>query len=369
MLKYFLDKLHVPKPFTGNIITREQPCRMCGGIEALTVATVDFWDLQRSDIVKCSECGHIQLDPMLTNEATETGCNAYLVEETINTSINEQERNLIRNYRRGILFAFHLKRIGFNPGTILEFGPGSGYFSAGVQFIFPGCKVTVVDIVDEVLRNNKEIHGFQAFKGTPENLEQLEGVKFDLVIARDIIEHVTDISKVTDNVVNHLNDNGLFLFITPNGHEDVWGHYVNHILKNTHSELLINHVNYFDGTGLLKFLENKGLSPVSYYTYQVKTTFRGKGWKITPKLSANPTSKRASGEMIKRMGEVTSKPGFEKKKILQSWLFSGKLKWITVFWCWYHHFTIIRLSPKLNVGHEILGLFIKKVEPENHSQI
>ena len=360
MFKYFLNKINLPRPFTGNLITRKQPCRMCGSTGALTIAETDFWDLQHSDIVKCTKCGHIQLDPMLTSEATETGCNAYWLEEIINTSIKEQERNLIRNYRRGILFASQIKRRGFNPETILEFGPGSGYFGSGVQFIFPDCRITVVDIVEEVLRNNKEIHGSLTFKGTPENLEQVGSRKFDLIIARDIIEHVTDISKVIDNVVKHLSDNGLFLFITPNGHEDVWGHFVRWKLSKEPSELLINHVNYYDGTGLLEFLKKNGLSSVSYYTYQVKTMIRGKGWSMNPRLAAAISQRRSSGEMIARKEQVSSQSGFNKKKILRHWLFNTKFKWITVLYCWYHHFTLVRLSPTLNVGHEIFGLFIKK---------
>lgn len=364
MLRYLLNYFRIPRPFTGNMITRTQPCRMCGSTEVLSISQTDFWDLQHAAIVKCIKCGLIQLDPMLTPEATEIGCNAYLAEEIINTSIKEQERNLIRNYRRGVLFASQIKRRGFHPQSILEFGPGSGYFGAGIQFIFPDSDITVVDIVDGVLKANKEVHGSETIKGTPENLEQLGSRKFDLIIARDIIEHVTDISKVIGNVVKHLNDNGLFLFITPNGHEDVWGHYLRWKISHQQSELLINHVNYFDGTGLLKYLTKKGLSPVSYYTYQLKTTFRGKGWSMDPKLAASVSQRRSASEMITRKELVKSQTAFGKKEILRPWIFRTRFKWITVIYCWFHHFTVIKLSPKLNVGHEIFGLFINKVIPK-----
>jgi 2-polyprenyl-3-methyl-5-hydroxy-6-metoxy-1,4-benzoquinol methylase len=360
MLRYLLRKFHIPTPFTGYPVSRQQSCRVCGSMEASGIAETDFWDLQHAEIVKCNNCGHIQLDPMLTDEATETGCNAYWIEELVNTSLKEQERNLVRNYRRGILFASMIRRKGFSPAAILELGPGSGYFSAGIRFIFPECKVTVVDIVDDVLRNNKEVHSSGVFKGTPEKLDQLGTMKFDLIIARDILEHVTDISKVIGNVVNHLNENGLFLFITPNGHEDVWGHYVCRILYQKPSELLINHVNYFDGAGLLSLLQKKGFSPLSYYTYQVKTTIRGKGWSVKPKLAATVSTKRSAEEIMKIKDQVKFQHGFDKDKILKSWLFHTRFRWITVLYCWYHHFSLVRLSPKLNVGHEIFGLFIKK---------
>jgi ubiquinone/menaquinone biosynthesis C-methylase UbiE len=335
---------------------------MCGSADAIVIGKTDFWDLQRSDIVKCTSCGLIQLDPMLTAEATETGCNAYMLEELCNTTAKEQERNLIRNWRRGVLFASHIKRRGFHPASILEFGPGSGYFGAGIRHIFPGCRVTVVDIVDDVLRNNREVHGSATFKGTPENIEQIGNQKFDLIIARDIIEHVTDISKVIENVVKHLTENGLFIFITPNGHEDVWGHYIRHKISNKPSELLINHVNYFDGKGLLEYLKKGGLSPFAYYTYQVKTTFRGKGWSMDPKLATAVSQNRSAAEMIRLSNDRIPSSVSGKKDVFAHWIFTTRLKWITVFYCWYHHFTVIRLNPTLNVGHEIFGLFIKKVK-------
>lgn len=368
MLRYFLNKINIPRPFTGSVITRRQPCRICGSAGATIIAKTDFWDLQQTDIVMCNGCRLIQLDPMLTSGSTETGCNAYRLEEIINTSLKEQERNLIRNWRRGVLFASRIKRKGFHPQTILEFGPGSGYFGSGVQFIFPECRITVVDIVEDVLNINREVHGSLTFKGTPEDLEKLGDRKFDLIIACDIIEHVTDISKVIDNVVTHLTDNGLFLFTTPNGHEDVWGHYLRWKLSESPSELLINHVNYFDGTGLLEFLKKKGLSPVSCYTYQIKTTFRGKGWSMNPILAAPISQKRSSAEIIKKKEKANSPTGRDKKQILRRWMFNTRFKWIIVFYCWYHHFTLIRLSPTLNIGHEIFGLFIKKVNPFNESR-
>jgi len=109
---------------------------------------------------------------------------------------------------------------------------------------------------------------------------------FNLVIARDIPEHVTDIGLVIRNVARFLRHGGLFHFLIPNGHEDVWGHYLNWKFTGMPSELLINYVNYFDGKGLLAFLGKQGFFPVRYYSNQLKTTLLGKGWKMIPRLAA-----------------------------------------------------------------------------------
>ncbi|MCX6248166.1 MAG: class I SAM-dependent methyltransferase [Bacteroidetes bacterium] len=343
--------------FTGERIIRKEPCRICGSVEGKKIAETEFWNLQHSDIVECTSCRLIQLDPMITEANTATGCHAYFLREIHEIPVHEQKRNLVRNYRRGIVFGRSLQKKGVHPENILEFGPGSGYFSAGIRFIFPGCRITVVDIVDEVLNRIHENHGFEVFRGSPEDIHMLGNRKFDLVIARDILEHVTDIGKVTRNIVTLLSPEGLFHFITPNGKEDVWGHYLNWKFRRRPSELLLNHVNYFEGSGLLDFLLASGFTNVEYYTYQVKYTFRGKGWRMKEKL-ATPVSIGLNAEELIRT-EEQKKPAdaFRKDEILDSFIFRTKNTRIISRYCWLKHHWLIRLDPARNTGHEIHGLF------------
>jgi ubiquinone/menaquinone biosynthesis C-methylase UbiE len=346
--------------FASERVVRQEPCRICGSLEGIKIAETEFWDLQHCDVVQCTSCKLIQLDPMITAENTAIGCHAYYLKEILETPVYEQKRNLIRNYRRGIVFARSLQKKRFHPETILEFGPGSGYFSAGIQFIFPGCRITVADIVDDVLKTNKEIHGFTGFKGSPEDIRLFEDRKFDLIVARDILEHVTDIGKVILNIAELLNPHGLFHFITPNGKEDVWGHYMNREFRKKPSELLINHVNYFDGTGLLNCLNSSGFSKVEYYTYQVKYYLRGKGWKHSEKLAVSVSTNQSADELILSQEQKTEAHSFLKKEILDVFIFRTKIVWLINLYCRYKHHWILHLDPRRNIGHEIHGLFIKK---------
>jgi SAM-dependent methyltransferase len=339
--------------FFGERAIRKEPCRICGSSEGITIAVTEFWDLQRCNIVQCTTCKLIQMDPMLTPGNTATGCHAYYRKEINETPVYEQRRNLIRNYRRGIVFAQSLRRKGYHPETVLEFGPGSGYFSAGIRFIFPGCKITVADIVDEVMNMNKEIHGFEGFRGSPENIHLSGDRKFDL------LEHVTDIGKVIRNISELLKPGGLFHFITPNGKEDVWGHLMNQEFRKVPSELLINHVNYFDGTGLLKCLSGSGFLKVEYYSYQVKYFLRGKGWKHTEKLAVPVSTNQSAAELIQSQEEKSEAHSFETEEILGTLIFRTKNRWLISCYCWFKHHWLIHLDPRRNIGHEIHGLFIK----------
>jgi SAM-dependent methyltransferase len=345
--------------FEGKIITREENCKICNEKTAKQIGLVDYWDIKTSRLVQCTKCSHIQLDPMLNDEETAQGCHAYYIEEGLRTGKEEQFKNCERNFRRGVVFGYKLKRRKISPQNALEMGPGSGYFSAGLQFVFPGLQIIVMDVNSDVLKFNREQHGFETIQEIPDNFKGTCSGRFDLVIARDILEHVTDISKVLENINEYLKPGGLFHFITPNGKEDAWGHYLTFKQVNTASELLINHVNYFDGKGLKNLLIRKGFLPIDYYTYQIKTTIRGKGWRKSIKLMSLASQKTSVDFYINE--RVVDLPEIEYKKaeILDKWYIQKNSKWITHFYALYHHFELFRISPERNIGHEICGLFRK----------
>lgn len=358
MFEFFLKNL--PVKLDGESVTRKEPCRCCGSNKGILISHIDYWDIRETDIVKCTTCGTSQLDPMLTDEETAKGCLAYYIEESLRSSHKEQLNNHRRNFRRGIYFASGLKRKKYNPVEILELGPGSGYFAEGIRFVFPDAKISVLDINEEILNFNKTQHGFSAFKTTPEHfIPELEN-RFDLVIARDIIEHVTGIDAVFKNAGRYLKKGGLFHFITPNGHEDVWRFYIRYLHKKENSELLINHVNYFDGKGLVDHLTRENFREISYYTFKLKTTFRGRGRKIKPKLMAPVSQKRSADFYInEKISEVRS-VDFDKSKILNKWYLNANRKFFAKLMSWYKHSEWIKVDPRINVGHEIFGIFEKK---------
>ncbi len=358
MLERIFSLLKIPAMLSGNVYDRVEPCCICGEKKGMKIGTVDFWDLQEAILVKCQKCSNVQLDPKLTNRNTETGCQAYYYFEKQQTSSRELQRNMIRNYRRGVLFAYQLKKKGFNPQSLLELGPGSGYFASGIQGIFPGCKVTVMDVVDEVLNKNRNDHEFETIKGTIEDGIICGEKQFDLIIARDILEHVNDVSAAIEQVSTCLKEGGYFHFLTPNGHEDVWGHYLFWKKYHKPSELLINHVNYFDGRGLLDLLNHHQLEAVHYFTFRFKTTLRGKGWSRKHKLQAQGSEQRSAEKMI----SASLQSGFreDETNLRRPWYFQKKFRRIGIFLAFYHHCIFLKLPPQYNLGHEIYGLFKKR---------
>ncbi len=355
MIKNILKK--IPAHLNGESIEREERCRLCGASSGKILAVTDYWDIRKTSLVQCENCGLAQLDPMLTEDDMSEGCLAYYIEESLRSAEKERKRNLLRNFRKGVLFGYSFKKLHYAPKEVLEFGPGSGYFLQGLKFIFPDIRITVVDINQEVLAFNKKQHNYDTFKTTPEEYIQEFDNRFDLIIARDIIEHVMDIAKVFANVRKYSRPNGLFHFITPNGHEDLWKHYLTYNYLHKHSELLINHVNYFDGNGLLNYLLEQQFAPVEYYTYKLKTTLRGRGWKVKPKLMAAVSQNRSAGFYINEKIAEVKNDTIDKEDILNKWYINSKRKYLIYWISWYQHANLIKIDPKLNVGHEIYGLF------------
>jgi Methylase involved in ubiquinone/menaquinone biosynthesis len=325
-----------------------EQCRICGTREGKKIAEVNYWDLRESNLIKCDTCGMMQLDPMLTSKDIELGCTAY---SYFSDPPEKEERNSLRCYRRGIAFASRLKQQRFCPQRILEIGPGNGYFSRGVKFVFPEARITVLDIVDSLLEYNQKVHGFTTLKGTPENLNpEIQADKFNLIIARDVLEHVSDIGKVITNIYGLLENGGLFNFVTPNGLEDAWQYYLCWKLNGKPAQALLNHVNFFDPMTLKGYIKETGFEIQSYYIYTLKNFFRGKGWWVRAKHIAEISTKKSAKESIKIKCD-SHETGFQQYDFIKSPLMS--LGWLTQLYCRYKHPIGIKVPSGLKIGHEI----------------
>ena len=350
--------LPVPKEMGGESVQRREPCRFCDSTLGIEICPVHYWDIVESRIVTCRECGLAQFDRMPTDKEMSLGCQAYYHLDTANAGAVSRSRNAMRNYRRGLAFGSRLRKAGIRPDRMLELGPGDCYFAAGMQHAFPEMDVTVLDVVYEVLGQASMRHSFGTIHGSPESLGTIDAGRFDLIIARDILEHVADIGSVLRGVYRALNPGGYFHFLTPNGHEDMWGAYVRWKLHRQPSEILLNHVNYFDPAGLLDHLNRLGFKTVNYYLDSIKDLRRGRGWKVSDQTASSPTTGIKARETIDKYSPAES-VALEAKAVLDQWWLSPRAKQLAPLYCRLKNTTIIRLPGTMRIGHEINGLMKK----------
>ncbi len=111
-----------------------------------------------------------------------------------------------RLFKRMVKADSHVLEIGFGNGELL------GYFKLS------GHSVVGVEIQDELTTKAAE-KGFTAFSGLVWEIPELQDKHFDLVVACDVVEHLSydDLTVMFRWVKGHLNPNGQMLLRFPEG--------------------------------------------------------------------------------------------------------------------------------------------------------
>ena len=74
----------------------------------------------------------------------------------------------------------------------------------------------------------------------------------------------------------------------------------------------------------------------------------------------SPVSERKDADLlIKEKAAEISNSELIKEQILNKWYIQYRAKWVTYLYSMYQHLPIIRVNPRLNIGHEIYGLYKK----------
>lgn len=338
----------------GPQLKAVDPCGMCGSSDGELLAKADYWDLQSVQLVKCSTCGTSRVDPRLTPKSVEIGCTALYRLQHSNETRASRRKGFRRAFRKGVSFATELKFKGVHLARVLEVGSGDGYFLKGVQHVFSEAKYSCLDIVKEILDATETVHGFTSHHSSVESFRTKPDQKFDLIIARDIIEHVNEPGSALRSLSEALSKNGRLYLITPNGLQDSWQLFSRWEKEKISGELLINHVNYFDPVSLRSFLTGLNLRIEDFYIYGFKQFFRGAGWRPIETHMARPSTRQSATGMIQSTPslEVTFKDSIDGD-VLPAVYQNKILKPVLMFYCWIKHSPKFRIGPEAKVGEEI----------------
>ncbi len=239
------------KLLQGKQTQRKHICSFCGSKIGNKIGAFFYWDIADLDVVQCSACRHMQVDPMLSEEQLVKGCSAYDVYQRQSLSYHKFTNIYRREFRTAVRFSAYLENNHISPKHIAEIGPGGGYFARGLSEMFPKAEITCIDIVDQILEDIKRSHGFNTMLSIPENLDKLPSEQFDFIYSRDLLEHLTNPAKFLSHCFHLLKPGGYLYILTPNGYEDIWPTYLRWQLSQQPSDLIINHLNYFDALTLI----------------------------------------------------------------------------------------------------------------------
>src|SRR3989339_793393 len=259
-------------------IKRKNDCPVCDNQTGALVGQINYIGLEKYNMVQCATCGLVNCDPLPTGEVTQKGCDLlYRMQQNTNTH-QKIVKGFKRSYRRGGYFARnHLANI-FDKNTplkILEVGAGDGYFSQGIANYYKKSHITYMDIVEDLLTYYKEHFTCKTISSDLKNV--LSSGKYDLIIARDLVEHLInplDFFKMASEV---LDKDGLIFFITPNGREDFWHCNQRFIKRNEALLLHLNHFNYYLPETLDLLLSKTGFAKEKAFKFGLKRYRQGCG--------------------------------------------------------------------------------------------
>lgn len=314
--------MQIHKPFQfpkTDTLLRKDKCAFCCKEEGNLVGRVNYIGLSDFDMVQCSDCGLVSIDPIPSSEIVAEGCKRLYRLEQPNEKRTQLIRGFSKSFRRGARFARkHLKSQikSDSPLRILEVGAGDGYFSQGIKQEFPKSDILLMDIVPDLTQYYESQFGCKTKTGEFNAKLFAETEKFDLIIFRDLLEHVRNPFEFLNHCTKVLANQGKILFITPNGKEDFWLINQNWIHGKQPTLLMLNHFHYFLPETLDAMLKSNGFVPRVAFKWGLKQYRKGLGWKqftnctpfTLPQLSERKDHSSITEIWKHKFNEVSSAP-------------------------------------------------------------
>lgn len=300
---------------------RKDNCHLCGKTEGHLVGKMNYIGLGNYDMVQCPQCGLICFDPIPTSEIVQKGCELLYRHQQSSLRKDKVLRGFARSYRRGGYFARkYLKKHFKNYPSIqlLEVGAGDGYFSQGIKKVLPKTEISYIDIVPDLVNYYQKHFSCETFAGEFHQ-EAFSNKKFDIIILRDLLEHLRDPTDFLKQANKVLNRNGHIFFITPNGKEDFWLCSQRYLHTQKEHLILLNHFHYFLPESLNYLLSHTGFKLEVGFKYGLKGHKKGLGHKEIKDFKKEAPPKEKELKNAPSITEVWKHdPKFISKQILHN---------------------------------------------------
>jgi hypothetical protein len=113
---------------------------------------------------------------------------------------------------------------------------------------------------------------------------------------------------------------------------------------------------------LRKKIEGHGLKIRKWYIYDLKTFFRGAGWKLIDQHKARVSIRRSALETIETTKTLSSTFKVANQDTIPKAYSWSLLKPVLMLYCWYKHTSFVRVNADTRVGEEIFCLAEKPIK-------
>jgi SAM-dependent methyltransferase len=234
------------------------PACFASNIEDYIISISDDHGIQGFNNSKCGSCGTIFTNPRPSNLSMGDFYNDFgssdeeFIEPSLNYYLNPKRKaEMEKNY---LLPLLRYK----NAGKLLDFGAGTGWFMKMCQD--KGFDVFGIEYMEKVVEAGVQKLDLKnrLVQGSEDNL--LDGNKFDIIIANNNIEHLSDPYDFTIKAINALNKNGLLVYTYPCADSYMFK------LLEKYSYYFMNpyHLTHFTQNGIRNMLERAGFSDISF---------------------------------------------------------------------------------------------------------
>jgi SAM-dependent methyltransferase len=214
-------------------------------------------DKDDARIVSCESCDLVQLEnPPRAEELDALYADGYFEGVGLDAGYEEyanQEQEYLAT------FADDVRRIKefVSAGSALDIGCGYGYFVRAA--VDAGFDAFGVDLSAEGIREAEKHSPGRVFRGTIDSVEELASKKFDVIFASHLIEHITTPRSFVADLVRHMSDDCIVMFVTPN---------IESLLARISGPRWVSfkipeHVAYFSPKTITQLLEGAGLEVVA----------------------------------------------------------------------------------------------------------
>lgn len=234
-----------------KIYIKANKCRMCNSSnikEILSFSNSAIDGIYNKNykapltLVFCVECGQVQLreiiSPVLYKDYNFVAENISVIKDWC----KELSKIILSEYKKG---------------SILEVGSGDGYFA---HLLLPKLNVACVEPSEKLAKEARNKFKLKVICSYFDNTVRLPK-KFELVVARHVMEHIENVNEFVKKTVDSVKDEGMIVIEVPD---------LRRILKtNNYANIFHEHINYFSPKTLSKLFEQYGFYPTKVMTNDV----------------------------------------------------------------------------------------------------
>jgi SAM-dependent methyltransferase len=231
-------------------------CNLCGSERITEIVSINGYQ-----ILRCLECSLTQADVPEDKVEDIYKPDGYFTDKSTGTTFGMEtlaHRTLYNeiplNERTFDLFnAFgkQAKGKGLQPKSVLEIGPSPN--GGTIRYLTALPDVEGLEISEYATAHLRKL-GFSMHCGSISNVQI--GKKYDIILAYEVVEHLREPKASFLNIFNHLEAGGVFIFSTGNAKS------LKARIRRKNWEYFLppQHLFYFDGDTIVRYLEGAGFA-------------------------------------------------------------------------------------------------------------